>query len=48
MVLFLSYAAANVYSIRAIPQNFLIDPDGRIVGRNLRGEDLEKKLVEIL
>jgi len=43
-----SNAAANLYSIRAIPQNFLIDPTGRIVGRNLRGEELQKKLVEIL
>lgn len=41
-------AAAKEYSIRAIPQNFLIDPSGRIVGRNLRGEELEKKLAEVL
>lgn len=41
-------AAAREYSIRAIPQNFLIDPSGRIVGRNLRGEELEKKLAEVL
>ena len=26
------------------PTNFLIDPNGRIIGRNLRGEELEKKL----
>ncbi|NIG57167.1 TlpA disulfide reductase family protein [Chitinophaga sp. Cy-1792] len=40
--------AADLYGVRAIPQNFLIDPKGKIVGRNLRGEDLEKKLEEVL
>lgn len=40
-------AAAREYSIRAIPQNFLIDPSGKIVGKNLRGPDLEKKLAEL-
>jgi len=32
----------------AIPQNFLIDPAGKIIARNLRGADLEKKLEELL
>ncbi|GAA0540968.1 TlpA disulfide reductase family protein [Chitinophaga japonensis] len=36
------------YGIRSIPANFLIDPQGRIIARNLRGEDLEAKLEEIL
>lgn len=40
--------AAKLYGIRAIPQNFLIGPDGKIIGKNLTGEDLEKKLEEIL
>lgn len=35
------------YGIQAIPQNFLIDPQGKIVGKNLRGEALNKKLAEI-
>ena len=39
--------AALLYGVDAIPQNFLVGPDGRIVARNLRGEDLEKKLDEI-
>ncbi len=39
---------AKLYSIRAIPQNFLIDPSGKIIGKNLRGEELNKKLKEIL
>jgi len=37
-----------VYDIVAVPQNFLIDPDGKIVGRNLRGEELLKKLSQLL
>jgi peroxiredoxin len=41
-------AAADLYNIEAIPQNFLIDPQGRIIAVNLRGEGLEKKLKEVL
>jgi peroxiredoxin len=41
-------AAAKLYGITAVPQNFLIDPNGRIVAKNLKGADLEKKLSEIL
>lgn len=36
------------YGIEAIPQNFLLDPQGRIIAQNLRGEELAKKLAEIL
>ncbi|MEJ2881476.1 TlpA disulfide reductase family protein [Pedobacter sp. GR22-6] len=36
--------AAAVYGIRSIPSNFLIDPNGVIIARNLRGDDLQKKL----
>ncbi|MGZ5253423.1 MAG: redoxin domain-containing protein [Flavitalea sp.] len=32
------------YGIQAIPQNFLVDPTGKIIGKNLRGEALQKKL----
>lgn len=38
---------AKEYGIQAIPQNFLIDPDGKIVGKDLRGEDLDNKLAGI-
>ena len=38
---------AGIYGIKSIPQNFLIDPDGKIVAANLRGEELDKKLKEI-
>jgi peroxiredoxin len=39
--------AAGLYAVRGIPQNFLLDPDGKIIGKNLRGEDLENKLEEV-
>lgn len=40
--------AATVYGIKAIPQNVLVDPNGIIIGRNLHGEELNKKLQEVL
>jgi len=40
--------AAAKYHIQAIPQNLLVDPSGKIVGRNLRGPDLQAKLCELL
>ena len=39
---------AALYGINIIPTNFLIDKEGRIVAKNLRGADLEKKLDELL
>lgn len=39
--------SADVYSVNSIPDNLLIDPEGTIVARCLRGEDLEAKLAEI-
>ena len=41
-------SAAELYSVRSLPANFLISPEGVIVGRNLRGEALEKKLGELI
>ena len=38
---------AQLYAVQAIPQNLLIDPNGKIIAKDLRGEDLEKKLAEI-
>lgn len=40
--------AAKLYGIQSIPQNFLLDPTGKIIGKNLRGEDLDRKLEEVL
>ena len=42
-----SNEVAKKYGISSIPQNFLLDPTGKIVGKNLRGEALVKKLAEI-
>ena len=36
--------AAVLYGVEAIPSNFLIDPQGKIIGKNLRGEELAKVL----
>ncbi len=36
------------YHIQEIPQNILIGPDGKIVGKNLRGAELQAKLCELL
>ncbi|MCF6406833.1 AhpC/TSA family protein [Chitinophaga filiformis] len=41
-------AAAELYNVRGIPQNFLIDPTGRIVGKNLRGEALEAEVARLI
>lgn len=38
--------AARDYNISSIPANFLIDPSGKIVARDLRGPDLENVLAE--
>jgi peroxiredoxin len=39
---------AVLYGIQSIPQNFLLDPDGKIIAKNLRGEDLDRKLSELI
>lgn len=39
---------AKLYHIQGIPQNILVDPSGKIIGKNLRGPALEAKLCEIL
>ncbi|RYY21371.1 MAG: AhpC/TSA family protein [Cytophagaceae bacterium] len=41
-------AAAKEYGVQAIPQNFLLDPDGKIVATNLRGEKLQATLSQLL
>jgi peroxiredoxin len=38
---------AKQYGIRAIPQNFLIDPSGKIIAKNLRGDELNKELATL-
>ena len=39
---------ATLFHIQSIPQNLLIDPDGKIIAKNLRGPVLENKLNEVL
>ncbi|MCI5709768.1 MAG: AhpC/TSA family protein [Prevotella sp.] len=40
-------AASAAYNIKGIPANILVDKNGKIVGKNLRGEDLQNKLAEL-
>ena len=39
---------SKFYGVSAIPFNVLVDPTGKIVARNLRGEELQTKLAELL
>lgn len=39
---------AALYNVKAIPANVLIDQQGKIVAKNLRGEDLPNKMAELL
>ncbi len=39
---------AKLYGVSAIPQTILLDSKGVIVAKNLRGKELEKKIVELL
>ena len=41
-------SVAKQFGINSIPQNFLVDPSGKVIGKNLRGEALEAKLSSIL
>ena len=41
-------AAASVYGINSIPANVLLDPKGKIVAVDLRGDDLQTTLAGLL
>jgi peroxiredoxin len=41
-------AAAKLYGVNSIPANFLLDRNGVIIGRNLRGEELYNKVKELV
>ncbi len=43
-----SNRAAQKYSVNSIPSNFLVDENGVIIAKNLRGEALRTKLNELL
>lgn len=38
----------QLYEISSIPANVLIDPNGKIIGKDLRGESLHQKLAEVI
>ena len=39
---------AKLYNVKGIPATFLIDQQGKLIATNLRGEDLQAKLAELL
>ena len=39
---------AALYTVTAIPNSFLLDKNGRIIAKNLRGKNLESKLAELM
>lgn len=39
---------SRMFNVRSVPANILIDKQGKIIALNLRGEELEKKLSEVL
>lgn len=41
-------AVSTKFEIFSIPQSFLLDPDGNVIGKNLRGPALEAKLASVL
>jgi thiol-disulfide isomerase/thioredoxin len=43
-----SSSAAALYGVTSIPRTFLIDKEGKIVATNLRGEELDRKVEELL
>ncbi len=45
---FWSNAVAQQFQIQSIPQNFLVDPNGIVIGKNLRGAALDSKLESLL
>lgn len=43
-----SSEAAQTYAVQGIPFTVLVDKNGKIIAKNLRGEELDKKLAEVL
>jgi len=39
--------AATAYGVKSVPASFLIDPNGKVVGKDLRGEELNKTLAQL-
>ncbi len=45
---FWNNAVAQLYLVQSIPKNFLIDPTGKIIAQDLRGDDLQTELETVL
>lgn len=45
---FWNSSVVPIYNVQSIPKTYLIDKDGRILAKDLRGEALENKIAEIL
>jgi len=43
-----SRISTDLYGIKGIPTIILFDPDGMIVARNLHGEELKTKVMEVM
>lgn len=41
-------AAADLYQLTGVPTSYLLDPSGVIISRNVRGEDLDELLKQVL
>ena len=41
-------SGGKTYGIRSVPSTVLVDREGKVVARNLRGSDLERKLEQLL
>jgi hypothetical protein len=37
-----------MFGVLGLPTNYLVDAHGKVVARDLRGEELQKKLAELL
>jgi len=45
---FFNDPVAKLYNIQSIPSTFILDSEGKIIAKNLRGEALEAKIAELL
>jgi len=43
-----SISALNNYNIRSVPANYLLDKEGKIIGKNLKGPELNAALSKVL
>lgn len=43
-----SNEVGKIYRITSIPRNFLIDPNGKIIAKDLRGDELNVRLAELI